>query len=368
MNRPLLLLAAAFLGACGADCYEPGTACIVAGTGVPGFGDAGQIATETDLYWPTDVTVAPDGKTWIVDWNNHRIGYLQPGDKGDTFEVVSGGGLTGDGPLDGPVSTARWNHPTNILFRDNGYALIAAWHNSRVVAFDLDNDQVEHLAGNGARGWGGDGGPALDATLDLPSAVAYGPDGLIYFTDQANQRVRRLEADGTITTVVGDGERRHGGDGGDPLLASLNLEVSQNADPAGRLVIRGNTMLIADTLNHAVRIVDLEANTIDTLIGYGGTRDQGTAPDETGLYWPRDVAFGPDGEVFVADTQHNCIRRLKDGVVDTVLGICGETGYDDRNGPATEMLLDQPVGLDVGPDGTLWVADTWNHRIIRVEL
>lgn len=346
---------------CGTPCDEPGTICTVAGTRIGGLGSDGGLALEEPLYWPADVTVAPDGQPWIVDWNNHRILRMEglPGDF--VVREVTGHGLTGDGPVDGPLKTARWNHPSDLVFREDGVAIMSGWHTGRVLGLDLANDRIEHIAGTGARAYAGDGGPAVEADFDLPSSADFGPDGLLYISDQANQRIRCIDETGTIVAVVGNGERGYSGDGGPALEARIRSEVSQNADPGGKIAIHEHRMYIADTLNNAIRVVDMDAWTIETLVGPGTV-----GPDGLALFWPRDVEVGPDGRVYIADTQNNCIRRLVDDQLETVAGVCGEIGFDGEGGPATEALLDRPLGIDVGPDGSLWIADSWNHVVRRV--
>lgn len=358
------MIALALIG-CGAPCGGPGTACQIAGTGVAGFGAPGERALETDLYWPADVAVAPNGTPWVVDWNNHRLVTIDGDGRDATVEAVTGGGFPGD-PLGQDLASARWNHPTGIAFGPDGSVVVAAWHNSRVMSFQPDGGAVAHLAGDGTRAFGGDGGPATEAMLDLPSSVAFGPDGRLYVTDQANQRVRCIDGDGAISTVAGDGERRWSGPEGDALEVSLQLEVSQNADPAGRIAFDGSGYYIADTLNHVVRYVDLDAGTMSTVMGRRELGDVGVGPDEVGLYFPRDVAVGPDGALYVADTQNACVRKLDDGEVSTVVGVCEEPGADGGDGAIADVRLDQPLGVDVTADGRVWVADTWNHRILVV--
>lgn len=352
-------------GGCSDPCGESGDICTIAGTGEASFGDAGLDARDSALYWPSDVTVAPDGQPWVVDWNNHRILRLE-GDveQGYVTEVITGGGYTGDGPLDGPLSTAHWNHPTGIAFRDDGVAIMAAWHNSRVVGLDAEQDTIEHLAGTGWRAFDGDGGPAVDATFDLPSSTAYGDDGRLYVSDQANQRIRCIEPDGTIVTVVGSGVRDYTGDGGPALEATLEAEVSQNADPGGRITIHEGRLYIADTLNNAIRVVDMDTWIITSLVGRPGPD---TIDAQPRLSWPRDVAMGPDGWLYVADSENHCIRRFRDGEQETVAGVCTQPGFDGDGGPATEALLYRPLGIDVAPDGGVLIADTYNNvvRYIR---
>lgn len=361
----IALLAWLSLVGCGGDCTEVGEVCLVAGLGEPAFGTPG-LARETGLYWPSDVTVDPNGDLWIIDWNNHRFLRTQGEGREATLDLIAGSGLIGDGPLDGTVSGSRWNHPSSVTFREDGVAVVAAWHNSRVVAFDLEADQVSHIAGNGERAFSGDEGPAVEAAFDLPSGVAFGADGLLYVTDQANQRVRCIDGEQVIRTVVGNGEPRFAGDGGPASEASLRMEVSQNADPGGRIVIVDQKLYIADTLNHAIRVVDLDSGVIDTLIGSGGRADSGDGPRQVSLFFPRDVAMGPDGDLFVADSENHCVRRLREGRMETVLGTCGEEGQGAPRGNPAKVLLNKPMGIDVGPDGALYVADSWNHRILRV--
>lgn len=361
------MILAMFLIGCGADCDAAGTICTVVGTGVGGLGAEGAPADETNLYWPSDLTIGPDGAAWILDWNNHRIVRVDVGAEEPLLEAISGGGMVGDGPFDVPVQDALWNHPTNLIFEPDGSFLFAAWHNSRVMRIDVAADTITHIAGNGARMFAGDGGPALDAAFDLPVAIARGTDGRLYIADQANQRIRCMDADGTVQTVVGTGERGFSGDGGPALSASLQAQVSQNADPGGRIAIDGTRMYVADTLNNRVRVVDMATWTIDTLAGDGSEGGPETGDALTsGLFWPRDVAVGPDGAVFVADTENHCVRRVQDGAIETVAGVCGEEGFNGDHKAADRALLARPLGIEVDPDGALWIADSWNHRVRRV--
>jgi len=370
MIRNVLALGAlaAVVSGCGYhDCDEPGAICTVAGTGRGGLGLDGMVATEADLYWPSDLTVGPDGNPWILDWNNHRIVTVDLSAEEPTLDVITGNAMVGDGPFDVPLEDALWNHPTNILFEDGGTFLFAAWHNSRVIRIDPVGGTIEHIAGNGQRTFNGDGGPALLAAFDLPVGLAYGEDGRLYVADQANQRVRCIEVDQTIGTVVGNGNPTYAGDGGAALEASLQSQVSQNADPGGRIAIDGTTMYIADTLNNRIRIVDMVTWTIDTYAGDGSEGGPETGDALTsGLYWPRDVEIGPDGSVYVADSENHCVRRIFDGEIETVAGICGVPDVGKDNRLATDSNLVRPLGIDVGPDGALWIADSWTHRIRRV--
>ncbi len=363
-----LVLALLLIG-CGDPCEKPGRICTVVGRGDAGLAPDGTCADESPLYWPSDLTIGPDEHPWILDWNNHRMITvdLDAPKKCRPIHVITGNGLVGDGPP-GTASTAYWNHPTNIAFAEDGTYVFAAWHNSRVVGVDPNSDETWYVAGTGARDFGGDGGPAAEAMFDLPSGVAYGPDGRLYVADQANQRIRAIDADGIITTVVGNGEAGGGGDGGPALEASLQSEGSQDAAPAGRIVFHENTLYIADTSNHRIRAVDTDTWMIDTIAGDGDVTPTGDDVDalEGSLHFPRDVAVAENGDVYIADSEDHCVRRVRDGQMTIVAGVCGEKGFDGDRGPGTEALLFRPYGIDVAPDGSLWIADTFNHRIRRV--
>jgi DNA-binding beta-propeller fold protein YncE len=375
MMRKTPFLAMLLLAACDPSkhCAESGVVCTIMGTGDAGLAFAGNVAAEEPLYWPSDVTIGPDANPWILDWNNHRIITLPKDGEDRVVKLVTGNAFVGDGPVDQsdtlPASQALWNHPTNVAFAPDGTFVFAAWHNSRVIGVDPEADKFWPVAGNGGRDFTGDGGDALLASFDLPSSVVWADDGSLYVSDQANQRIRVIK-DGVVNTVVGCGEPKFCGDGGPALDGCLWNERSQDAEPAGRIALGGDKLYIADTNNHRIRVVDLVGGTIDTFAGDGDpdhVGDEGADPKSIGLSFPRDVKVGADGTVYVADTGHSCIRAIRDGAVTTVAGVCGESGFDGDFGPADQALLDSPLGFDVGDDGALWIADTKNQRLRRVQ-
>src|SRR5215470_3699615 len=158
----------------GALCAS-GQICTVAGTGIPGDGADDLPALQTRLYLPQDMTVGPDGRLYVVDWNNHRIRVIA--DDG-TMHIVAGAGELGVA-ADDPTSD-RLNHPTNVTFDPMGPPTemwIAAWHNSRVKKVDLTTGDIFDMCGTGKRGFAGNGGTADMATLDLPVAIVFDPAG-----------------------------------------------------------------------------------------------------------------------------------------------------------------------------------------------
>jgi sugar lactone lactonase YvrE len=350
-----------------------GVICTVAGLGIPGDGADHLPALETKLYRPQDVAIAPapDGRLFIVDWNNHRIRVLE----GDgSLRIVAGEGELGLGSDD--PATGRLNHPTDLTFDGQGRMVIAAWHNSRVKTVDLTTGELADLCGDGRRGFAGDGGPAATATLDLPVGVVVDAAGNLIISDQANQRLRLVEHDTMIIrTIAGIGLCKDAagimvpcalGDGGPATEASFSFPLGQSARPGGRIAIdpAGN-LYVADTSNFRVRKIDT-TGIVTTVAGNGELGRAGDGGPATAAQLSRvgDVAVGPDGALYIADTENNCVRVVApDGIIGTAAGVCGQRGFAGDGGPATEALLDRPYGLTVDAGGNLHIADTHNDRI-----
>lgn len=360
--------------------------------GVPGdqqFGGEGIAAVESPLNLPVDVVVSPAGDVYILDFNNHRIRMV---DDAGLINTVSGTGMLGDGIVDelgaanpGPALQVAWNHPTNAAFPpgDSTNMWVAAWHNSRINRVNLDESFCYFEAGTGARSYGGDGGPAAEALLDLPAGLAFDDDGILYVSDQANQIIRKIDHDGVITTIAGTPtEFGYAGDGGPASEAKFHGHVGQAADPSNRIAIDGRTMYIADTRNQLIRALDLDTLTIDRVAGVfvdngetdnlkaGGVlayEGDGGDPLEARFANPRDVAVGPEGQIYVADTENHCVRVIQGDVIDTFAGTCGVAGNDAHGVDPKKALLNMPYGIDVGPSGEVYIADTYNHaiRVVR---
>ncbi len=369
--------AAATLAGCQDPCDATGAICTWAGTGEAAFNGEGKQRLEAGLYWPVDVSFAPDGTPYVLDFNNHRVRKVDA--KGQLVTVIGNDNI-GDGPADNSDRTAdgalgtdvNLNHPTQIVFFPDGSGLLAAWHNHKLRHFDPATGRVTISCGS-TPGFAGDGASARTALLNQPKALALDKSGNIFVVDQRNQRVRRIRAsDGVIETVVGTGTKGFGGDQGEPLGAQLSMPTGSNPQPGGALDFDAQGRLyVADTENHRIRRVDFAANKIETVAGngtpgYGGDDGQATAAQ---LNFPRDLAIS--GEVlFIADTENHAVRRvdLASGTITTLAGN-GQSGYAGDQGPASKSQLNRPIGVTVGPGGTdLFVSDTYNHRIRKISL
>jgi sugar lactone lactonase YvrE len=334
-----------------------------AGSGAAGYDGDSRNPIETALYLPQDITIAPDGRLYLVDWNNHRIRRISQG----VIETIAGTGELGDAQ-DGDALYVQFNHPTQISFDHEGRMLIAAWHNSLVKRLDFSTGRVENVAGTGARAYGGDNGPANDARLDLPSSVVCDSRGNIYISDQANYRIRMVDAAGIIRTICGTGTAGYSGDGGPATGAQLRAPRGQSAPPAGRIAIDADDRIyIADTGNHVIRLIDTDG-TIHTIAGTGeaGYSGDGGPATQAQLDTPSDVAITSNGIIYIADTMNSVVRVIdREGIIRTYAGT-GEQGFSGDGGLAREAQLDRPYGIDVAGNGTLFVADTHNHRYREV--
>ena len=345
---------------------QSGTICTIAGSGIPGDGADDQPARKTKLYLPQDVTIAPDGRPFIVDWNNHRIRVLQPD---GTLHIVAGIGelgLSSDDP-----STDRLNHPTGVAFDQDGHLVIAAWHNSRIKVVNLATGELTDTCGTGMRAFGGDGGPAAAAALNLPVSVVFDQAWNLIIGDQANQRVRIVDhASGNISTIAGtdcpDGMVCDLGDGGPATQAHFAFPPGQAAQPGGRVTIdAAGNLFVADTAHYRVRKIDT-AGVITTVAGTGmpGAAGDGGAATEAQLSRLADVAVSPDGILYIADTENDCIRAVDGaGTISTAVGHCGQQGFAGDGGPVAGALLNRPYGVAFDPKGNLYIADTHNNRI-----
>lgn len=379
------LLGSALLAACGGDdvveshCDEPGQGCTWAGKpGEFGFTPDGKDKLDTKLYWTMDMSFAADGTVWFIDWNNHlvrrvlvdgtvqtMVGWTDPVFPGDG---VSGGAeRTAEGVPGGDV---QLNHPTDLVQLPDGKVLVMAWHNHKLRQVDPTTGKVRILGGAGA-GFAGDGMPLDQVLFKQPKGLEIDAAGNLYILDQQNFRVRKVDAvTRMVSTVAGNGMQASSGDGGLATAASLNFEAGSNPEPSGGLAVTATTLYIADTLANKVRAVDFATGMITTVAGTGteGGAGDGGAATAAQLAHPRDLEVGPEGDLYIADTDNNRIRAIDQttGVIRTVAGsgTLGLEAHDDV--PAGELMFTRPFGIEFDPAGNLYISDTINSRIVKV--
>jgi DNA-binding beta-propeller fold protein YncE len=380
-NSISVAFSVALTAACGGDgdtssqpaCDDPATLCTWAGTGEPGFDGDGHALRDSMMYWPIDVTFTSDGVGYVLDWNNHAVREVQ---QDGTLQTVIGTGWVGDGPPDmsdreapGALGTEiDLNHPTQLLELDSGKLLLVSWHNHKLREYDRETGLAVIVCGSGA-GFGGDGEAARGAMLNQPMSMVIDNEGAQFILDMRNQVIRKIDAGGVISTVAGTPQSAgYSGDGGSPLQAEFRFPAGSNPPPGGGLALDGEGRLyVSDTLNHAVRRIDFEADTIETFAGTGeaGYGGDGGPASEAMLDNPRDLQLSPDGRtLYVADELNHRVRAIdiESGEIGTVAGT-GEPGYDGEGLAPADSALNRPAGLAFDGDGNLYIADAYNHRI-----
>ncbi len=329
----------------------------VAGDGTPGFVGDGGWATAAWLLSPSGVAVDRAGNLYIADSSNQRIRKV---DAAGVIATVAGDGTAGFGGDGGPAASARLRFPRGVAVDGAGNLYIADSSNNRVRKVNAAGI-LTTAAGDGTAGFGGDGGPAASARLFAPEDVAIDGAGNLYIADRNNHRIRKIDAAGFIATAAGDGTAGFGGDGGPAASARLLYPQSMAVDGAGNLYI-------ADTDNHRVRKVDA-AGFIATVAGDGtaGFGGDGGPAAAAQLRFPRGVAVDGAGSLYIADSSNHRIRKVDAaGVIATVAGD-RTWGFSGDGGPAAAAQLRSPRGVAVDGAGNLYIADTGNQRIRKVD-
>jgi len=223
---------------------------------------------------------------------------------------------------------------------------------------------ISTFAGTGEKGYSGDGGPATAAKIDNPFGLVRGPDGAIWFCEYTGHKIRRVAPDGTISTIAGTGKEGYSGDGGPALEATFNLPHELRFSPAGDLYV-------VDMKNNAVRKIDLKTKVISTVAGNGKpgySGDDGAATAAT-LKQPHSIQFGPDGNLYICDIGNHVIRKLDlgNGVISTFAGT-GVAGITPDNSPIKGTPLKGPRSLDFDNKGNLWLATREGNQVFKFDL
>ena len=335
----------------------------VAGTGTGGFGGDGGAATAARLRTPRGVAVDGSGNLYIADANNHRIRKV---DSSGNISTVAGTGTGGFGTVgfngDGAAATAaQLRSPQGVAVDGSGNLYIADTFNQRIRKVNSSGN-ISTVAGDGTRSFGGDGGAATAAQLNFPRSVALDGSGNLYIADTFNQRIRKVDSSGNISTVAGTGTGGFSGDGGAATAAQLNSPSSVALDGSGNLYI-------ADTGNSRIRKVDSSGN-ISTVAGTGtgGFSGDGGAATAARLT-PSSVAVDGSGNLYIADTGNSRIRKVdSSGVITTVAGTeSGSYLYGGDGGAATAAQLNFPRSVALDGSGNLYIADSGNHCIRKVD-
>ncbi len=322
----------------------------VAGNGAIGFfGDGGK-ATNAGMFRPGGVAVDSAGTLFISDTYNNRIRKVSNG----IITTIAGNGINGPSPDGSPATSLSLSFPKGIAIDRAGNVYFAEFFARRIRK--LSGDTITTIAGNTSPGFSGDGGPATLATLREPIGIAIDSNGAVYFSDSSNDRVRKVSG-GIITTVVGNGATGFSGDGGPATSASLAFPEGVAVDPTGNIYI-------GDAQNQRIRMV---SKGIITTIGGNGqfkfSGDGGPAVSAS-VQSPASVAVDSAGNLYIADTGNNRIRKVSSGIISTVAG--SVAGFAGDGSLATSAALYGPHGVAVDSSGNVYVADTYNSRVRKI--
>ena len=343
---------------------QSGTATIietVAGTDALLDGGDGGAATAAMLNRPEGVALDRAGNLYIADTFSHRIRKVDAAT--GNISTVAGSGEPGFGGDGGPATAARLYYPNGIAVDGTGNLHIADTYNHRIRKVDATTGSISSVAGTGTPGFGGDDGAAVSAMLNWPHGVAVDGNGNLHIADRNNHRIRKVDAvTGNISTVAGTGMLGFGGDGGPATAARLLWPHGVAVDGAGNLYIAGR-------FNQRIRKVNAATGNISTVAGTGtpGFSGDGGGAAAATLNYPSGVAVDRSGNLLIADASNHRIRRVAaaTGSISTVAGT-GTPDFGGDGGAAVAAMLNTPGGVAVDGAGSLYIADTYNHRIRRV--
>jgi hypothetical protein len=320
------------------------------------------------LNWPDGVAVDGGGNVYVADWNNNAIRKVTPGGIMTTVAGGNGGGYSGDGGL---ATSAQIDGPATVKLDGAGNMYIADYYNNAIRKV-TPGGIITTVAGGKGAGYSGDGGPATIAQINGPWGTASDGAGNLYIGDSTNNVVRKVAADGTITTYAGTGSAGYSGDGSAAISAQFNTPQVGAADAAGNLYL-------VDFYNDVVRKIT-PGGVVTTVagnnaLGLGHSGDGGPATSAQ-LYYPQMVAVDAAGDLYIADTGnfpsigsgYGVIRKVTpNGIITTVAG-SASNGYSGDGGLATSAQLYGPWDLAVDAAGNIYIADMNNNAVRKVNV
>jgi sugar lactone lactonase YvrE len=331
----------------------------IAGTGTGGYAGDGGAATAAKFYNPAAIKRDAIGNLYVADYSNHRVRKI---DTSGVVTTIAGNGsatYAGDG---GPATAASIRQPAGIALDGSGNIYISDNFNNRIRKVDATGN-ISTVAGNGTGGYSGDGGAATAAMINRPTGITTDASGNIYFADESNHAIRKVTvATGVITTIAGTGI------GGYSTGVATMSRLSQPKDVA---VDASGNIYIADWMNHRVRMVNTSGNIVD-LAGDGtmGFTGDGYAATAARVNRPIAVWIDASGNLLVADNGNSRIRKIFLSGVGHIVTLCGNGTYSfgGDGGPASAAALNSPMGVISDASGTIYLADQGNHRVRKIQI
>lgn len=328
-----------------------------AGNGTPGFSGNFGPATDAQINNVVGLASDPDGNIYLADEKNNAVRKVQTNGNIVTFAGQAAAGFGGDG---GQATQAQLNGPLGVCVSPTGTIYVNDQGNHRVRAVSITGTIIT-VAGNGTVLSTGDGGPALGAGMVIPIRCAVDQSGNLFIVDQGAHIVRKMDTNGILTTVAGV-NNTHGfsGDGGPANQALLNNPTADSFDAAGNLYI-------TDQSNHRIRKIDTNG-IITTVAGNGsiGFSGDGGPALSASLNFPGATVIDNAGNLFIVDTKNQVVRKVSGGIITTVAGTPGATGNTGDGGPPLQAKFKDPFAITVDPAGNLYIGDTNNNRVRKI--
>lgn len=334
---------------------------LFAGTtdGIAGYSGDGGPAISARMNYPGGTVSDKQGNLFIADGNNHVVRKVSPSGIISTVAGIGTFGYSGDG---GPATSAKLWFPNSVAIDTSGNLYILEFVTS-VVRKVNKQGIISTIAGNGTTGYSGDGGPAILAQLNNPTDLAIDKVGNIYIAEKYNKVIRKVNTSGIISTFAGTGISGYTGDGGPATIAQLTSPDAVASDDAGNIYI-------ADGQNSVIRKVNA-SGIISTFAGngtYGYSGDGGLATSaQFAVNSPNDIAFDNAGNLYAADYENQVIRKINtSGIISTVAGIPNQSGYSGDGGPALAAKFWFPTRISVDSCNNFYITDSYNDRIRKV--
>ncbi len=325
----------------------------IAGNGTAGFSGDSAVATLAEINKPFGIAVDNTGAIYFADRSNGRVRKILTSGVIVTIAGMGSAGYNSDGI---PGTTAELNDPNGIAADNSGNVYIADRLNNRIRKVDAFGI-ITTIAGNGTSGFSGDNAAATAAQLGGPRGVAVDTHGNVFIADQGNGRIRKVDPAGIITTVAGNGTPGYNGDG-------ISATAAELFNPYGVAVDTSGSIYIADVDNERIRKID-GSGTISTVAGTGAPGFGGDGGPATAAHVsePSAVAVDRFGKIFIADNYNARIREItSSGIINTIAGT-GAGGYNGDGIFATAAELYNPSGVAIGSAGAVYIADNNNNRI-----
>lgn len=327
-----------------------------AGNGTATHAGDGGAATAASIRYPYHTAFDASGNMLIADWGNNRIRKITPA---GVITTIAGTGVPAFGGDGGAATAAYLNQPADIAIDGSGNIYFSDNGNKRIRKIDASGI-ISTEVGTGSPGYSGDGGPAVSAQINDPRGIMFDASGNLYIAEASNHVIRKINTAGVISTIAGNHTAGFSGDGGAATAAQLNTPQDIAVDAAGN-------MYISDNLNHRIRKIST-AGIISTYVGTGssGFSGDGGAATLARLNYPYGLQIDAYDNMYIADGGNNRIRKVKPtGIISTVAGN-GSFGFGGDGGPATAAILNTPNSTSKDASGNLYISDELNARIRKV--